>query len=82
MHIYKDRMRNSYRRLVCVRGKIDNRISDMKKYISNEDGMGVVEVILIVVVLVGLVFVFKDRMTSIVSSMFSSITDGITKVTS
>ena len=30
-----------------------------------EEGMGVVEVILIVVVLVGLVFIFKDKMNTI-----------------
>jgi Flp pilus assembly pilin Flp len=53
----------------------------LKKYIRKEDGMGVVEVILIVVVLVGLVLVFKDKMTTIVTGMFSSITDGINKVT-
>ena len=53
----------------------------LKKYLQREDGMGVVEVILIVVVLVGLVLVFKDKMTTIVSGMFSSITDGINKVT-
>lgn len=50
-------------------------------YLLKEEGMGVVEVILIVVVLVGLVFVFKDKMTTIVTNMFSSITDGINKVT-
>ncbi len=53
----------------------------LKNHMKKEDGMGVVEVILIVVVLVGLVLVFKDKMTTIVSGMFSSITDGINKVT-
>lgn len=61
--------------------RLSNGALDIKKYLSKEDGMGVVEVILIVVVLVGLVFIFKDKMTSIVNGMFSSITQGITNVT-
>ena len=58
-----------------------SKLKSMKEYLREEKGMGVVEVILIVVVLVGLVFLFKDKMTTIVSNMFTSITDGITKVT-
>lgn len=61
--------------------KLSNSALDIKEYLSKEDGMGVVEVILIVVVLVGLVFIFKDKMTTIVNGMFSSITQGITNVT-
>ena len=36
--------------------------------------MGTVEVILIVVVLVGLVLIFKEQMSEIVESLFSKIT--------
>lgn len=61
--------------------RLSNSALDIKEYLSKEDGMGVVEVILIVVVLVGLVFIFKDKMTTIVNGMFSSITQGITNVT-
>ncbi len=61
--------------------RLSNSALDIKEYLSKEDGMGVVEVILIVVVLVGLVFIFKDKMTSIVNGIFSSITQGITNVT-
>lgn len=66
---------------VKISDKISDKISRIKDYVSREDGMGVVEVILIVVVLVGLVFIFKDKMTTIVNGMFSSITQGITNVT-
>lgn len=62
-------------------GKLSCLGTKFKNYLKKEDGMGVVEVILIVVVLVGLVLVFKDKMTTIVTGMFSSITDGINKVT-
>ena len=49
----------------------------MKKWIEfwkEENGMGTVEVILIVVVLVGLVLIFKEQMGDIVESLFSKIT--------
>lgn len=36
--------------------------------------MGTVEVILIIVVLVGLVVIFKEKITEIVNSIFSKIT--------
>ena len=61
--------------------RLSNSALDIKEYLSKEDGMGEVDVILIVVVLVGLVFIFKDKMTTIVNGMFSSITQGITNVT-
>ena len=49
----------------------------MKKWIEfwkEENGMGTVEVILIVVVLVGLVLIFEEQMGDIVESLFSKIT--------
>ena len=39
-----------------------------------EDGMGTVEVILIIVVLVGLVIIFKTQITKVVESIFKKIT--------
>jgi len=41
---------------------------------AEEDGMGTVEIILIIVVLVGLVLIFKEQITDIVESIFSKIT--------
>lgn len=49
----------------------------MKNWIDfwrEEDGMGTVEVILIIVVLVGMVLIFKEQMSDIVESLFSKIT--------
>lgn len=43
-------------------------------FLREEDGMGTVEVILIIVVLVGLVILFKSQITVIVQSLFSKIT--------
>ncbi len=45
----------------------------MKDFIKEEDGMGTVEVILIIVVLIGLVIIFKKQMTDIVNNIFTKI---------
>lgn len=38
-----------------------------------EDGIGTVEMILILVVLIGLVLIFKDKLTSLVGDIFDTI---------
>ncbi len=48
--------------------------SSIRDFFREEDGMGTVEVILIIVVLVGLVLIFKDRLIAIVNSLFQKIT--------
>ncbi len=47
----------------------------IKNFVMEEDGIGVVEIILIVVVLIGLVLIFKKQLTQIVNDIFSTITD-------
>ncbi len=47
---------------------------------KEEDGIGVVEMILILVVLIGLVILFKDQLTSLVQSIFKTITTQSKKV--
>ena len=51
-----------------------------KNFIMEEDGIGVVELILILVVLIGMVLIFKKRLTSLVSDIFQSITDQAGKI--
>ena len=41
---------------------------------KEEDAVGVVEIILILVVLIGLVIIFKEQLTSLVESILSKIT--------
>lgn len=48
-------------------------LKGIKELIVEEDGMGTVEVILIIVVLVGLVVIFKKEITQIVNSLFDKI---------
>lgn len=51
-----------------------NTLKGFREFLNEEDGMGTVEVILIIVVLVGLVVLFKNQITEIVESLFSRIT--------
>jgi Flp pilus assembly pilin Flp len=45
-----------------------------REFLFEEDGIGVVEMILILVVLIGLVLVFKKQLNSLVKSIFNTIT--------
>ena len=48
-------------------------MSVVKRVIQEEDGIGVVELILILVVLIGLVIIFRDQLTSLVNGIFDRI---------
>lgn len=45
-----------------------------KEFAAEEDAVGVVEIILILVVLIGLVIIFKEQLTSLVKSILAKIT--------
>lgn len=49
------------------------KLKNFSDFVKEEDGMGTVEVILIIVVLVGLVIIFKGRITEIVDNLFDKI---------
>lgn len=51
-----------------------NRIRLFWSTLKNDKGIGVVEVILILVVLIGLVIIFKSQLTELVQSIFEKIT--------
>ena len=46
----------------------------MREFLLEEDAVGVVEIILILVVLIALVMIFKDQLTSLVKNILSKIT--------
>ena len=46
----------------------------MKEFMKDESGMGVVEVILIIVVLIGLVIIFQTQIKRVVQNIFKTIT--------
>lgn len=52
----------------------------IKEFLMEEEGVGVVEIILILVVLIGLVIVFKEQLSSLVTKIFSNITTNSNKV--
>lgn len=58
-----------------MREKMKNIKNTIKNFLLEEDGIGVVEIILIIVVLIGLVLIFKKQLTSIVNDIFNTITD-------
>ncbi len=43
-------------------------------FAKEEEGIGVVEIILILVVLIGLVLIFRDQLTALVEDIFNRIT--------
>ena len=45
----------------------------LKNFWEDQRGMGAVEVILIIVVLIGLVIIFKTKITEVVNSIFEKI---------
>ena len=49
-------------------------IVELREFCEEEDEVGVVEIILILVVLVGLVIIFKKQLVSLVNSLLSKIT--------
>ena len=51
-----------------------------KRILEDESGIGVVEVILILLVLVGLVLIFKDQIVSLAQSIFSNISSQASSV--
>lgn len=48
-------------------------IQRTRTFAKDDKGIGVVELILILVVLIGLVVIFRDQLTSLVNSIFERI---------
>lgn len=48
-------------------------LKKIKNFWNDESGMGVVEVVLIIIVLVGLVMLFKKQITSLVNMLLSKM---------
>lgn len=52
----------------------------LKRFMTEEDGMGVVEVILIIVVLIAMVIIFKEQITALVHTIWTTINKDAKKV--
>ena len=65
-------------RMETSKEKMSEENSDRKRFrefLREEDGMGTVEIILIVVVLISLVIIFKRQLTSLVNTVSDKIND-------
>lgn len=54
--------------------KNEGCLKGMQEFLQEEEGMGTVEIILIIVVLIGLVIIFKNQLRSLVETVFEKIT--------
>ena len=50
-------------------------LKTFRDFLQEEEGMGTVEIILIIVVLIGLVIIFKTQLRALVQKVFKKITE-------
>ncbi len=55
-------------------------MGELKRFFQEEDGAGVVEVVLVIVVIIGLVIIFQTKIKKIVNDIFTTITTKVKKV--
>ncbi|MCI9081667.1 MAG: hypothetical protein HFI70_04995 [Lachnospiraceae bacterium] len=55
-------------------------MKNFKDFLVEEEGMGVVEVILIIVILISLAAIFKNQITSLVNKILKKITTQADKI--
>lgn len=56
-----------------ITGMIKRFVMQARQFSKDDRGIGVVELILILVVLIGLVVIFRDQLTSLVNGIFERI---------
>lgn len=78
MKVMKKMKTNTMQMMRSNAGKVqaakENMISALTRFVKEEDGIGTVEMILILVVLISLVIIFKEQLTQLVNDIFSQIT--------
>jgi len=57
----------------CKETVLTEEITVEETFWEDEEGVGVIEIVLILVILIGLVLVFKEQITSIVNNAFAKI---------
>lgn len=68
------RMRQDIKHKIKKGMKGDKKMNYIIDFIKEEDAIGVVEIILILVVLISLVVIFKNQLVSLVQNILSKIT--------
>lgn len=70
--------------MLKMKWKVKTAVYELKRRLdeiwNSEDGVGTVEIVLLILVAVGLVLIFKDKITDLVNSIFSKITSQAGKV--
>nr|WP_035794940.1 Flp1 family type IVb pilin [Butyrivibrio sp. WCD3002] len=78
----KNRVKEGLRGVIeTVRDRGNYLAFKAKEFLLDERGMGTVEVILIIVVLIGLVIIFKKELDGLVHEIFKTINTDAAKVT-
>lgn len=60
--------------------KMLEKKAKIKGFWKDNRGVGVIEIVLILVILIGLVLVFKEQITTIVTNAFSTISGNAGKI--
>ena len=55
------------------RRKEVHRVTELKEFWQEEDGVAVVEIVLILLVLIALVLIFKEQITKVLKSLMSKV---------
>jgi Flp pilus assembly pilin Flp len=56
-----------------IRDKFVEKKTEIMEFVDNEDGVGVIELVLVLVVLIGLVIIFKTQITQLLNNIFKEI---------
>lgn len=67
--------------IINVKTRVTHGWLYAREKLRSNAGMGTVEIILIIVVLIGLVIIFKDQISGLVEQVFESINSKSTEVT-
>ncbi len=70
-------MKKMKNKLMMMAEKVRRRT---EKIMNSQAGVGTVEVVLLILVAVGLVLIFKDRITDLVTTIFGKITTQAGKI--
>lgn len=55
-------------------------LKQLKRFWKEEDGMGVVEIALIIIVLISLVVIFKDKIVDLVNNLLETVTNNASSI--
>jgi uncharacterized membrane protein YkgB len=78
MNVWNKVQREMDVKMIRIQTGLYKRLQESRFSLSgNNAGMGVIEVVLIILVLVGLAFTFKSKISGVLNSVFTKITTKI-----